>query len=101
MRISDWSSDVCSSDLSGKGIPESEMRHLFEKFYRLPNSGTGGSGLGLSIAKGFVEAHGGAVSVANRAKGGALFRVTLPAEVSKLQVKIGRASCREGGCQYV
>lgn len=69
---------------SGKGIPESEKQHLFEKFYRLPNSGTGGSGLGLSIAKGFVEAHGGTVNVANRAQGGALFCITLPAEVPKL-----------------
>jgi len=69
---------------SGKGIPESEKQHLFEKFYRLPNSGTGGSGLGLSIAKGFVEAHGGTVNVANRPQGGALFCITLPAEVPKL-----------------
>lgn len=70
----------------GEGIPESEISRLFEKFYRLPNSGTGGSGLGLSIAKGFVEAHGGTVSAANQAQGGALFRIMLPAEVSKLQV---------------
>ncbi|SEL09919.1 two-component system, OmpR family, sensor histidine kinase KdpD [Parapedobacter koreensis] len=71
---------------SGLGIPETEISHVFEKFYRLPNSGTGGSGLGLSIAKGFVEAHGGTVCVANQAQGGALFRIVLPVEISRLHV---------------
>ena len=71
----------------GQGIPESEISHIFEKFYRLPNSGTGGSGLGLSIAKGFVEAHGGTITVANQPQGGALFRIVLPAEFSNLHLK--------------
>lgn len=71
---------------SGPGIPAAETDHIFEKFYRLPNSGTGGSGLGLSIAKGLVEAHGGTVSVSNQTGGGAFFRIALPAEVSRLQV---------------
>src|SRR5690606_36559101 len=69
----------------GKGIPEPEMARVFEKFYRLPNSGTGGSGLGLSIAKGFVEAHGGTVKAANQADKGAVFTIMIPAETSYLK----------------
>lgn len=70
---------------NGNGIPESEINRVFEKFYRLPNSGTGGSGLGLSIAKGVVEAHGGTIVAINRAGGGTVFRITLHAEVSHLK----------------
>lgn len=73
---------VCDN---GKGIPESEIVRVFEKFYRLPYSGTGGSGLGLSIAKGFVEAHGGVINATNRIGGGAAFTIIIPAEVSHLK----------------
>lgn len=69
---------------NGRGIPGQYIALIFEKFYRLPHSGTGGSGLGLSIAKGFVEAHGGKISAWNRESGGAAFTVTLPSEASYL-----------------
>jgi two-component system sensor histidine kinase KdpD len=69
---------------NGPGIPEKELTHLFEKFYRLPESKTGGTGLGLSIAKGFVEAHGGTITVENRKEGGAQFSMEIPAETSFL-----------------
>src|SRR5690606_30480725 len=69
----------------GNGIPEAERELVFEKFYRLPNSGTGGSGLGLSIVKGFIEAHGGTVSVINQMDRGAVFTIMVPAEVSFLK----------------
>jgi two-component system sensor histidine kinase KdpD len=62
----------------GPGIPPDSLPHLFEKFYRAPNARTGGTGLGLSLVKGFVEAHGGQVTAENRATGGALFRILLP-----------------------
>ena len=62
----------------GPGIPPESMPHLFEKFYRAPNARTGGSGLGLSLVKGFVEAHGGQVQAENRAGGGAAFTISLP-----------------------
>lgn len=65
---------------NGKGIPESEINFLFDKFYRLPDTKTGGSGLGLSIVKGFVEAHNGKVKVENNALGGATFTLHLPIE---------------------
>ena len=46
----------------GPGIPSESLPRVFDKFFRAPNAPTGGSGLGLTIVKGFVEAHGGAVS---------------------------------------
>lgn len=67
---------------NGKGIPEEEMNRIFDKFHRLPNSSTGGSGLGLSIVKGFVEAQNGEITVTNNAEGGATFQVRIPAETS-------------------
>ncbi|WP_262249897.1 sensor histidine kinase [Parapedobacter soli] len=70
---------------NGNGIPEPEISRVFEKFYRLPNSGTGGSGLGLSIAKGFVEAHGGTVQVMSYLNKGTTFTVMIPAETSYLK----------------
>lgn len=76
--------DVCVLRIAdnGKGFPESEIPNVFHKFYRLPNSKVGGSGLGLSIAKGFVEAHNGSIQLSNRPAGGAVFEITLQAEIS-------------------
>ncbi len=69
----------------GNGIPTENMDDIFRKFYRLPQSGTGGSGLGLSIAKGFVEAHGGRILLENRQSGGAHFTLQIPAAASYLK----------------
>jgi two-component system, OmpR family, sensor histidine kinase KdpD len=62
----------------GPGIPPESLPRLFEKFYRAPNARTGGTGLGLSLVKGFVEAHHGQVKAENRAGGGAVFTISLP-----------------------
>jgi two-component system sensor histidine kinase KdpD len=62
----------------GPGIPPQSLPHLFEKFYRAPTARTGGTGLGLSLVKGFVEAHGGHVEARNRPTGGAAFTIRLP-----------------------
>lgn len=67
---------------NGAGIPENEIENLYNKFYRLPKTKSGGSGLGLSIVKGFVEAHRGKVYAKNNEKGGATFIVELPVEIS-------------------
>jgi two-component system sensor histidine kinase KdpD len=63
---------------TGPGIPPKSLPHLFDKFYRAPNSRPGGSGLGLSLVKGFVEAQGGQVRAENSPTGGAVFTITLP-----------------------
>jgi two-component system sensor histidine kinase KdpD len=62
----------------GPGMPPASIARAFEKFYRGPSAGTGGTGLGLSLVKGFVEAQGGAVTAGNRPGGGAVFTIRLP-----------------------
>ena len=63
----------------GPGIPESDLSNLFEPFYRVDRSRsrkTGGYGLGLSICKRIMEAHGGSIAVTNNPGRGASFVVT-------------------------
>jgi two-component system sensor histidine kinase KdpD len=63
----------------GPGLPPGREEGVFEKFYRGRREGDpSGVGLGLSICRGIVEAHGGAVTGENREGGGAVFRVKLP-----------------------
>ena len=65
----------------GPGLPPGEEQRVFEKFYRAREANRpGGIGLGLTIARGIVEAHGGSMTAANREGGGAAFRFTLPIE---------------------
>ncbi|MFS7877226.1 ATP-binding protein [Streptomyces asiaticus] len=60
----------------GPGIPEESMSRVFTRFWR--GSKRGGTGLGLYIVKGIVEAHGGTITVDRARGGGAEFRFTLP-----------------------
>jgi two-component system sensor histidine kinase KdpD len=69
----------------GPGLGESDLDHIFEKFYRGSNARPGGTGLGLSIVEGFVRAHGGTVRAANRDSGGAEFTLTIPVETMRLE----------------
>jgi two-component system sensor histidine kinase KdpD len=62
----------------GPGIPVESLPRIFDKFFRAQSAPAGGSGLGLTIVKGFVEAHGGTVSAGNRPDGGAMFTLRLP-----------------------
>ncbi len=64
----------------GPGIPPEEERRIFEKFYQLHPDREGGVGLGLTICRGIVQAHGGRIWAEKRPGGGAVFRFTLPAE---------------------
>ncbi len=70
----------------GPGLKPADIDHVFEKFYRPKEARTGGLGLGLSIAKGFTEAHGGTISVENAADGGAVFTLRIPTEVLSVQM---------------
>lgn len=69
----------------GPGIPPGDLERIFDKFYRVSGRArdAGGSGLGLSVSRGLVEAHGGHIWVENRPQGGALFRFTLPRHPSE------------------
>ncbi len=69
----------------GIGIPEPELDHIFEKFYRVNSSKSGslpnsvpGSGLGLAICKGIIDAHSGHIWAENRPGDGTLFSFWLP-----------------------
>lgn len=64
----------------GPGFPQQAMGNVFKKFFRVDGSKTGGLGLGLSIVKGFVEAHKGTVTVENRKDGGSEFTIRIPTE---------------------
>jgi two-component system sensor histidine kinase KdpD len=61
----------------GPGIPPELLPRIFEKFFRGPQAPAGGSGLGLTISKGFIEAQGGTITAANRPGGGAVFTLSL------------------------
>jgi two-component system sensor histidine kinase KdpD len=62
----------------GPGLAPGEENKVFEKFYRGPRTRPGGIGLGLSIARQLVEAHGGQIVARNREGGGARFSIRLP-----------------------
>lgn len=74
----------------GEGIPSEEIESIFDKFHR---AGSGdqrpaGTGLGLAVCRGFVEAFGGSMSATNRAdRSGAIFTVRLPA--ARMPVSVG------------
>lgn len=64
---------------SGPGVSEDERERLFERFYRGARTpGDGGVGLGLTICRAILDAHGGTIGIANRDRGGAVVRLSLP-----------------------
>jgi two-component system sensor histidine kinase KdpD len=67
---------------NGHGFPEKEIHKVFDKFYRLKGSGAGGTGSGLSIVKGFVEAHHGTVKLENLPVRGSKFTIEILTEKS-------------------
>ncbi len=72
----------------GPGIPEEDFDRVFEPFLRLEASRsreTGGSGLGLSIARTIIHAHGGAITLENRPEGGLLVTITIPLDSGQFE----------------
>lgn len=70
---------------SGPGIPEKDLPFIFERFYKSSKERGDGSGLGLSIAKSFVEAHGGKITAANLPEGGSTFIFSIPLHLVEKQ----------------
>jgi signal transduction histidine kinase len=78
-RLGDWIEIIVSD--TGEGIPTEDLPNIFERFYRVDRSrarATGGSGLGLTIAKRWVEAHGGKITAKSELGKGSSFSFTLP-----------------------
>ena len=66
---------------TGSGIPADQLPHVFDRFYQVSNARKGarhGAGLGLTIARGIVEAHGGTISIESAPGRGTAVRFTLP-----------------------
>lgn len=75
---------------TGPGIPWEDQPHLFERFYRVDQARSredGGNGLGLSIAKSIVDAHGGKISFSSQPGKGSRFEVRLPLKDGPQQSK--------------
>ena len=63
---------------SGSGISPEYIQHIFERFYQIDSSHSGGSGIGLALVKTFVDMQGGTIDVESTPKKGTVFTVTLP-----------------------
>jgi PAS domain S-box-containing protein len=63
---------------TGRGIPHDYLARVFEPFVQIPNAPAGGAGLGLSISRRIVEAHGGQITVRSEPGQGTTFTFTLP-----------------------
>jgi len=71
---------------TGSGIPTEYLPHIFDKFVQVPDAPTGGVGLGLTISKSIVEAHGGQISVQSEVGRGTTFTFTLPLDRSQKEL---------------
>jgi PAS domain S-box-containing protein len=65
---------------TGPGIPEKDLAHLFDRFWQANRTKRSGAGLGLSIAKGIIEAHGGRVSAESMEGYGTTFSFAVPVD---------------------
>jgi signal transduction histidine kinase len=84
---------------SGAGVPAAHRPFVFERFYRVDPARSrvgGGTGIGLTIARSLVEAHGGSIRVDTGEDGGAAFRFTLPLARTPVQVVHGARLARTG-----
>lgn len=63
---------------TGSGIPAEYLAHVFDRFVQVPGATRGGAGLGLSIAKTIIEAHGGTISAVSEPERGSVLQFSLP-----------------------
>ena len=63
---------------TGTGIPREHLARIFDTFVQVPNAPAGGSGLGLTISRQMVEAHGGQLTVQSEPGRGSTFTFTVP-----------------------
>jgi signal transduction histidine kinase len=80
LRVKDDMAEIAIED-DGPGVPVSELEKVFAPFYRLEtsrNRETGGTGLGLAVARSAIRANGGDIALSNRTRGGLTALVTLP-----------------------
>ncbi|MEA2723733.1 MAG: hypothetical protein QOH59_1504 [Gemmatimonadales bacterium] len=68
---------------TGPGMPPEDVQHVFDWFWQAPRPGKSGAGLGLAIAKGLIEAHGGALKVESAPGKGSTFWFTVPAAMPR------------------
>jgi len=85
----------CHADLlviliedNGRGFNDIDSKDVFDKFSRTKNPKTSGSGLGLSIVKGFTEALGGSIELENKKGKGASFLISIPVKTSHLKISL-------------
>lgn len=62
----------------GEGISKENLPHIFDRFFRVEHVRPHGSGIGLSLAKAFIELHGGTISAESEVKKGSVFTITIP-----------------------
>ena len=67
---------ICVKD-SGIGIPQKEIDNIFDRFYQVNQANIAGTGIGLALAKGIIDLHGGAISAQSSVGVGSAFEVTL------------------------
>jgi two-component system sensor histidine kinase KdpD len=72
----------------GPGLSPQSLGRVFHKFYRGSSAPTGGTGLGLSLVRGFVESLGGKVAAENQQGGGAKFTISLPFSTDNSQASV-------------
>ncbi|MCH5242488.1 MAG: substrate-binding domain-containing protein [Muribaculaceae bacterium] len=80
---------------TGEGISQQDISHIFDRFFQVDRVRPKGSGIGLSLAKAFVELHGGSITVESELKKGSVFTITIPVthvseEVSEVSKSISQ-----------
>ncbi len=79
----------------GPGVGDEALGRLFEKFYRVPGApggSRGGSGIGLAVARGMIEATGGSVEARRSELGGLAVDLDLPMATLPAELSVGQAT---------